>query len=90
MKMLVEFSWNLVEKFKCRYIWLEISRDIEIKEFFLKYIGEILGQEIGESLYKLFLDGEIMVIVNGLLVKDPSKKLRSGDRILIQPIASGG
>ncbi len=90
VRIYIEFSWSLAQKTGRKFIWLDIDRDSKIEDLFLKILPSVIGREIGESLFKLFLNGEILVIVNGILVVDPLTKLSDGDKIYIQPMAFGG
>jgi len=90
VRIYIEFSWFLAQKTGRKFVWLDIDGDSKIEDLFLKILPPVIGKEFGETLFKLFLNGGILVIVNGVLVVDPSTKLKDGDRIYIQPLAFGG
>jgi molybdopterin converting factor small subunit len=93
MKILIEFLGALAEKLGKKYLWIELEeKDIEIQDLFQKILPKILGKDLGEILYNLYLRREVIVVVNGVTVLDSSTKLNNGDKILIfaQTLASGG
>jgi molybdopterin converting factor small subunit len=93
MKILIEFLGALAEKLGKKYLWVELEeKDIEIQDLFQKILPKILGKDLGEMLYNLYLRREVIVVVNGVTVLDSSTKLNNGDKILIfaQTLASGG
>uniref|UniRef100_A0A7C2ZVH4 MoaD/ThiS family protein n=1 Tax=Ignisphaera aggregans TaxID=334771 RepID=A0A7C2ZVH4_9CREN len=91
MRILVEFAWAVAEKVGKKYMWVSLDgEELRIEDLFLKVLAKEAGKEIGEVLYKLFIDREILVIVNGVIAVDPGTKLKDGDKVLIQPVASGG
>jgi molybdopterin converting factor small subunit len=93
MKILIEFLGALAEKLGKKYLWVELEeKDIEIQDLFQKILPKILGKDLGEILYNLYLRREVIVVVNGVTVLDSSTKLNNGDKILIfaQTLASGG
>jgi molybdopterin converting factor small subunit len=93
MKILIEFLGALAEKLGKKYLWIELEeKDIEIQDLFQKILPKILGKDLGETLYNLYLRREVIVVVNGVTVLDSSTKLNNGDKILIfaQTLASGG
>jgi molybdopterin converting factor small subunit len=93
MKILIEFLGALAEKLGKKYLWIELEeKDIEIQDLFQKILPKILGKDLGEMLYNLYLRREVIVVVNGVTVLDSSTKLNNGDKILIfaQTLASGG
>ncbi|MCC6016877.1 MAG: hypothetical protein LM582_07535 [Desulfurococcaceae archaeon] len=93
MKILIEFLGALAEKLGKKYLWVELEeKDIEIQDLFQKILPKILGKDLGEILYNLYLRREVIVVVNGVTVLDFSTKLNNGDKILIfaQTLASGG
>lgn len=90
MKLYIEFSWSLAQKIGKKFLWLDTQEDVEIENLFLNLLSSVFGRDLGETLFKLFLDGALLVVVNGTLVTDPSTKLEDGDRVYIQPMAFGG
>ncbi|MDW8085985.1 MAG: hypothetical protein RMI45_07100 [Ignisphaera sp.] len=90
MKIYIEFSWSLAQKFGKRFLWLDVHSDTQVKDLFLHLLSTAMGRDLGETLFKLFLDGALLVAVNGILITDPSMKLKDGDRVYMQPMAFGG
>jgi len=93
MKIFIEFMWTVAEKIGRKYIWIDLEeKDVKVQDIFQKTLPKIVGKEIGEMLYNMYLNEEVIVVVNGVVAKDPTIKLNDGDRILIlvQPLASGG
>lgn len=92
MRIFIEFAWSIAEKIGRKYMWINVERgsDVEVQDIFLEILPQFIGRELGETLYNLYLNREIIVIINGVIVLDPLMKLNDGDKILIQPLASGG
>lgn len=90
MRILIEFAWVLAEKIGKRYLWVEVDDELKLEDLFLKILSSTLGKDVGETLHRLLIDREVFVVINGVLVVDPAARLRDGDKVFIQPVASGG
>jgi len=91
MRVLVEFAWSLAEKVGKKYIWLDVKgEELDLQDIFSKILPSILGEDLGKALHDLLLNRGAFVVVNGIMAKDLKVKVKDGDKILLQPIASGG
>lgn len=90
MRVFVEFAWFVAEKVGRKYLWLNLDyEEISLDDVFKKLLPSIVGENLGTALYRLVQERELLVIVNGVIA-DLTIKLKDGDKILIQPLASGG
>ncbi|MEM0027439.1 MAG: hypothetical protein QXT53_05675 [Ignisphaera sp.] len=92
MRILIEFGWFVAEKVGKRYMWLEIDNitEIRLEDLFQKILPSSIGEELSKVLYQLFLQRDIFVVINGVIEVSPNKLIKDGDKIIIQPMASGG
>jgi molybdopterin converting factor small subunit len=91
MKVLVEFAWTLSEKVGRKYVWLDVkAEELNLQELFSRILPSILGEDLGKALNELFLNKEVFVVVNGVIAKDLAVKVKDGDKVFLQPVASGG
>ncbi|MEM1779343.1 MAG: hypothetical protein QXV81_09425 [Ignisphaera sp.] len=89
MRIYVEFVWSVAEKVGMRYLWLNLDYEELKLEDILKNTPLYYRRRSGAIIYKLILERELLVIVNDV-ISDLTIKLKDGDKILIQPLASGG
>ncbi|MEM1526400.1 MAG: hypothetical protein QW775_04180 [Ignisphaera sp.] len=90
MRVFIEFAWSVAEKVGRKYLWLNLDyEELSLDDVFKKILPSILGESLGVVIYRLIQERELLVIVNGV-IGDLTIKLKDGDKILIQPLASGG
>jgi len=90
MRVYVEFIGGIAEKAKRKRVWLETEANITVKALFSKIFPLFIGRDTAETLFKSFLNREIIVVLNGTIATDFETKLNDGDKVYFFPMASGG